>query len=378
MGLPRKYLGHGICDTRSKLLNLHRATADPDTLASHALQLLEEANVPAGKLRGIGLQMTRLDPAGDASIAGNGGAGTSGGGGAADGGKASGALHDWLTKPAGENSRTSSSAGERDDPRQTRGAGESASPGRAGTAAGVSSSVLAVEKSGKVDSVRVAEPGRTPGYSEEGAPRPAPEKRAREGGDDDAAVQRHDLPPATRHRSDGSFRISVDPGAGGEAGARAGAELSAGIRRSGSVEEGASSRVGRVLTAAVTESRSSSLVRVNGAVSRCPEREAEAEGERREVQSPRVSCGGGEASSPSTVRRPPRQQGSPERLMSPSTPSVRLAGTPMSDASSPSMSQVRLRFDGSFSVGLCFSYTKILFLLGCRPRFFRWHENDVC
>ncbi|CAM9675855.1 unnamed protein product [Scytosiphon promiscuus] len=66
VGLPRKYLGHGICDARSKLLNLGRATADADTLKSHALHLLKEAKIPPDKIRGIGLQMTRLvsDPGG--------------------------------------------------------------------------------------------------------------------------------------------------------------------------------------------------------------------------------------------------------------------------------------------------------------------------
>ncbi|CAN0388936.1 unnamed protein product, partial [Scytosiphon promiscuus] len=45
VGLPRKYLGHGICDARSKLLNLGRATADAETLKSHALHLLKEAKI---------------------------------------------------------------------------------------------------------------------------------------------------------------------------------------------------------------------------------------------------------------------------------------------------------------------------------------------
>eukprot|EP00752_Nemacystus_decipiens_P004206 g3844.t1 len=97
VGLPRKYLGHGICDARSKLLNLRRATADAGLLKSHALQLLREAKVPPSKIRGIGLQMTRLCPSTSAG-------GVGGGDGVvveADGGSF-GALHGWLIKPGGE------------------------------------------------------------------------------------------------------------------------------------------------------------------------------------------------------------------------------------------------------------------------------------
>ncbi|CAM9509641.1 unnamed protein product, partial [Laminaria digitata] len=102
VGLPRKYLGHGICDARSKLLNLRRATGDAGTLASNALQLLKEAKVPPDKIRGIGLQMTRLGPA---SAAATGEAGGGGSGGRAGGGVAGGALSGWLIKP-GETSST--------------------------------------------------------------------------------------------------------------------------------------------------------------------------------------------------------------------------------------------------------------------------------
>lgn len=98
VGLPRKYLGHGICDARSKLLNLRRATADAGTLKSHALQLLREAKVPPDKIRGIGLQMTRLGP----STGGVGGVGGGDGVGVGADGGSFGALHGWLIKPGGE------------------------------------------------------------------------------------------------------------------------------------------------------------------------------------------------------------------------------------------------------------------------------------
>lgn len=109
VGLPRKYLGHGICDARSKLLNLGRATADEGTLKSHALQLLREAKIPPGKIRGIGLQMTRLGPV----TGGDGGGVGDGAGVGADGGPF-GALHGWLIKPGdgeeGGDSSTKSAA----------------------------------------------------------------------------------------------------------------------------------------------------------------------------------------------------------------------------------------------------------------------------
>ena len=97
VGLPRKYLGHGICDARSKLLNLQRATGDAGTLGLSALQLLKEAKVPPDKIRGIGLQMTRLAPLSAAGETG-GYVGGGGGGGGSGGGTAGGALHGWLIK----------------------------------------------------------------------------------------------------------------------------------------------------------------------------------------------------------------------------------------------------------------------------------------
>lgn len=107
VGLPRKYLGHGICDARSKLLNLGRATADAGALNSHALQLLRESKVPPGKIRGIGLQMTRLGPSIGAGAGSGGGDGVGAG---ADGGSAAfGALHGWLIKPGGEDGGRDSS-----------------------------------------------------------------------------------------------------------------------------------------------------------------------------------------------------------------------------------------------------------------------------
>ncbi|CAM9347459.1 unnamed protein product, partial [Hapterophycus canaliculatus] len=112
VGLPRKYLGHGICDARSKLLNLGRATADAGTLKSHALHLLKEAKVPPDKIRGIGLQMTRLvSAAGGDGVGGVGGASFGGGKGGPFG-----ALRGWLVKPGGVEEEQGQEEGSTDAP----------------------------------------------------------------------------------------------------------------------------------------------------------------------------------------------------------------------------------------------------------------------
>lgn len=84
VGEPRKYLGHGICDARSKLSNLPRATDASESIKTHALRLLREARVPPTRIRGIGLQMTRLD---DRHGGGNGNGG---------------ALREWLLAKSGD------------------------------------------------------------------------------------------------------------------------------------------------------------------------------------------------------------------------------------------------------------------------------------
>lgn len=85
VGEPRKYLGHGICDARSKLSNLPKATDASESIKMHAIRLLREARVPPAKIRGIGLQMTRLD---DRQRGGDGNGG---------------ALRGWLVAKSGDN-----------------------------------------------------------------------------------------------------------------------------------------------------------------------------------------------------------------------------------------------------------------------------------
>ncbi|KAL8688772.1 MAG: hypothetical protein Q9218_005396, partial [Villophora microphyllina] len=59
---PPKHLGHGKCDTFNKSLVLGVATNDKDILAREALSVMHGWGFSPGELRGIGVQMTRLEP----------------------------------------------------------------------------------------------------------------------------------------------------------------------------------------------------------------------------------------------------------------------------------------------------------------------------
>lgn len=59
---PPKHLGHGKCDTFNKSLVLGVATNDKTILAKEALSILKGFGISPGELRGIGVQMTRLEP----------------------------------------------------------------------------------------------------------------------------------------------------------------------------------------------------------------------------------------------------------------------------------------------------------------------------
>lgn len=103
MGPPRKFLGHGICDARSKLFNLRSATSDPQTLKNTALQLLKEARVPPDRLRGMGLTMTRLEPVGGGTAGASNalsGAAAHDESSAVGSDSAGGDLHSWLRRAA--------------------------------------------------------------------------------------------------------------------------------------------------------------------------------------------------------------------------------------------------------------------------------------
>jgi DNA repair protein REV1 len=59
---PPKHLGHGKCDTYSKSLMLGVATNNKEILAKEALGILKGFAFSPGELRGIGVQMTKLEP----------------------------------------------------------------------------------------------------------------------------------------------------------------------------------------------------------------------------------------------------------------------------------------------------------------------------
>ncbi|KAH9875515.1 hypothetical protein J1614_004251 [Plenodomus biglobosus] len=59
---PPKHLGHGKCDTYNKSLLLGVATNSKEVLTKEALGILRGFNFTPGELRGIGIQMTKLEP----------------------------------------------------------------------------------------------------------------------------------------------------------------------------------------------------------------------------------------------------------------------------------------------------------------------------
>lgn len=59
---PPKHLGHGKCDTYNKSLQLGIATNDSATITKEALATMRGFNFSPGELRGIGIQMTKLEP----------------------------------------------------------------------------------------------------------------------------------------------------------------------------------------------------------------------------------------------------------------------------------------------------------------------------
>ncbi|MCJ1406060.1 deoxycytidyl transferase [Ptychographa xylographoides] len=59
---PPKHLGHGKCDTFNKSVVLGVATNSKEILGREALSILHSWNFPPGELRGIGIQLTKLEP----------------------------------------------------------------------------------------------------------------------------------------------------------------------------------------------------------------------------------------------------------------------------------------------------------------------------
>lgn len=59
---PVKHLGHGKCDTFNKSVVIGVATNATDILAREAVSMLRSFNFSPGDLRGLGVQMTKLEP----------------------------------------------------------------------------------------------------------------------------------------------------------------------------------------------------------------------------------------------------------------------------------------------------------------------------
>jgi len=57
---PPKHLGHGLCDTFSKSVQIGVATNDAETLGKEAIVMIRSMRIPPGELRGIGLQIGKL------------------------------------------------------------------------------------------------------------------------------------------------------------------------------------------------------------------------------------------------------------------------------------------------------------------------------
>ncbi|KAM3066344.1 deoxycytidyl transferase [Clarireedia jacksonii] len=59
---PPKFLGHGNCDTFNKSIVLGVATNNAETIGREAISILRSYGFPPGELRGLGVQMTKLEP----------------------------------------------------------------------------------------------------------------------------------------------------------------------------------------------------------------------------------------------------------------------------------------------------------------------------
>ncbi|KAK3670662.1 deoxycytidyl transferase [Recurvomyces mirabilis] len=59
---PPKHLGHGKCDTHNKGIQLGVATNDTAVITKEVITMMRSLNISPGELRGIGVQMQKLDP----------------------------------------------------------------------------------------------------------------------------------------------------------------------------------------------------------------------------------------------------------------------------------------------------------------------------
>src|SRR5271168_4547941 len=59
---PPKHLGHGKCDTYTKSIVLGVATNNAEITGPEAVLILRSYGFSSGELRGLGVQMTKLEP----------------------------------------------------------------------------------------------------------------------------------------------------------------------------------------------------------------------------------------------------------------------------------------------------------------------------
>jgi DNA repair protein REV1 len=98
---PPKHLGHGKCDTYTKSLQLGVATNDKGVLTKEAMGMLRGFGIRPGELRGIGVQMQRLEPV----------KGTTSGAGGMDWKEAEGRQKKLAFKPGGQKSKVAPAGG---------------------------------------------------------------------------------------------------------------------------------------------------------------------------------------------------------------------------------------------------------------------------
>ncbi|TAQ88224.1 hypothetical protein B7494_g3449 [Chlorociboria aeruginascens] len=68
---PPKHLGHGKCDTYNKSVTLGVPTNSPEIIGREAVSILRSYGFSPGELRGLGVQMTKLEPLKDMMPEGN-------------------------------------------------------------------------------------------------------------------------------------------------------------------------------------------------------------------------------------------------------------------------------------------------------------------
>ena len=65
---PPKHLGHGKCDTFNKSVQMGVETNNPEELGRETIIMMKSLRIPPGELRGIGLQMGKLERAGEVKL----------------------------------------------------------------------------------------------------------------------------------------------------------------------------------------------------------------------------------------------------------------------------------------------------------------------